>query len=257
MSTRREELSVGEHPSIAIKNLSGLVEVRSGEHDRVVVTIEADDADEWVVTQLHDSISVHPDDRRRRRVRRARVVVELPSGSDVEIRSASADVVLIGAFGSTKIRTMSGDVRAGAVTRLDVDTASGAARADAVASTAACNTASGDVEMGEVGGPLTIGTASGNVRVALAADDVEIGTASGDVRIGRFDGSSLTVKCISGDVSVGLPSGIRVEPDISTLAGRTSLPTPSITRIAGERRVVRVGLRTVSGDITLERVDAN
>ena len=56
-----------------------------------------------------------------------------------------------------------------------------------------------------------------------------IGTTSGDVRIDRADGSSIGVKCISGDVTLGLPAGIRVEPDISTLSGRTSLPTPSRT----------------------------
>jgi hypothetical protein len=64
------------------------------------------------------------------------------------------------------------------------------------------------------------------------------------------------VKSISGDVIVGLPPGIRVEPDITTLSGRTQLPTPVPSTGTEPRRVVRVGLKTVSGDITIRRVDA-
>lgn len=257
MSTRHEELPVGEHPSVMIKTSSGVVEARATGTDRVVVTIVGDDADDWVIEQLGDSVTIHPEERRRRRVRSARVLVELPAGSDLDVKSASADVVLVGDLGATRIRTASGNVQTGAVTRLDVNTASGAARATSVSSTASCSTASGDVEMGDVGGRLTVSTASGDVQVARASDDVQIGTASGDVRIRRFEGSSLTVKCISGDVTVGLPAGIRVEPDISTLSGRTRLPDPVPTGSAGDRRVVRIGLKTVSGDITIERVDSN
>jgi len=256
VSMRREELVVGDHAAVAITVSSGLVEARTGPSNQVNVTIVGDDADRWVVEQLGDSITIHPGERRRR-VRSAQVLVALPAGSDLDVRSASADVVLVGDLGATKIRTASGDVQIEAVARLDVDTASGDARAASVASTTSCSTASGDVEMGEVGGRLTVSTASGNVRVSRAADDAQIGTASGDVRIGRFDGSSLTVRCISGDVTVGLPAGIRVEPEISTLSGRTRLPNAATATTIAERRLVRVGLQTVSGDITIERVAAD
>jgi hypothetical protein len=60
---------------------------------------------------------------------------------------------------------------------------------------------------------------------------------------------------MSGDIDLGLPSGIRVEPQISTMSGRTMLPTPATASgDAAERRVVRVKLRTMSGDITIARV---
>ena len=147
-----------------------------------------------------------------------------PVGSDVDVDSASADVTLAGELGAVRLRSASGDLRVESAVRLDAATASGELRVRGVRTEATCSTASGDVDLGDVGGRLTISTASGDVRVSSAADDLQIGTASGDVRVGRYDGSVIDVKAISGDVRVGLPAGIRVEPDISTLSGRTTLP---------------------------------
>jgi DUF4097 and DUF4098 domain-containing protein YvlB len=115
---------------------------------------------------------------------------------------------------------------------------------------------SGDIAAGSVAGRLIATTASGDVRVARAGGQVIIGTTSGDVRVERFDGAELTVKSVSGDVELGLPSGIRVEPDLSTLSGRTRLPAPATALPppqASPRRVVRLHVLTVSGDITIER----
>ena len=74
--------------------------------------------------------------------------------------------------------------------------------------------------------------------------------------IRRCLGNDIAIKTISGDVTVGLPSGIRVHPDIATLSGRTTLPAPGAVAPvdAGSRREVRLRLRTVSGDIRVERV---
>jgi hypothetical protein len=60
---------------------------------------------------------------------------------------------------------------------------------------------------------------------------------------------------VSGDIAIGLPGGIRVEPDISTLSGRTKLPSRPPAATTEPRRPVRVRLRSVSGNITIERVD--
>ena len=80
-----------------------------------------------------------------------------------------------------------------------------------------------------------------------------VGSTSGDVRVNRCCGSDIAVRSISGDVRVGLPSGIRVEAEISTLSGRASLPEPAPSSDQGDRRPVRLHLKTVSGDIRVER----
>lgn len=252
---RREEFTVGDHPGASISVRTGSVEVRAGATGRIVVTLDGPDVDRWDVSQLGDSVSVKPASRDGWRARSTRVLVEVPAGTDVEVRSASADISLSGDFGATRIKSASGDVRVGSASRLDVDTASGDATATSVAAVTSCSTASGDVELGHVGGRLTVSTASGSVRVGRADDDVEIGSASGDVRVERCGGSDIALKSISGDLVVGLPAGIRVEPDLTTLSGRTHLPVPAPAGGTESRRVVRVALRTVSGDITIRRVD--
>lgn len=252
---RHEEFSVGDRPSVAIDVRTGSVEVRSAAAGRIAVALDGPDVDRWDVTQLGDSISITPATRSGWRSRATRVLVDVPAGADVEVRSATADVALSGEFGATRIKTASGDVRVGSATRLDINTASGDAAATSVGAVTSCTTASGDVDLGRIGGRLSVSTASGDVRVAEAADDVEIGSASGDVRVGWCGGSDISLKSISGDLVIGLPPGIRVEPDLSTLSGRTHLPEAAPRGGPEPRRVVRVGLKTVSGDITIRRVD--
>lgn len=248
---------MGDVPSVSVGNRSGSVEVRSGSAGHAVVTVESSDADDWDIDRLGDAITVRPK-RSGWRSPSARVLVEVPHGSNVDVTTASASVTLSGVLGATRIKSASGDIRLGSVDRLDIDTASGDVRAAAVASSASCDTASGDVWVERAGGRLTVSTASGDVRIVEAADDVEIASASGDIRVDRFDGGSIAVRALSGDVHLGLPSGIRVEPDLSSLSGRTRLPAPRTSAMPitdRPPRVVRVGVRTVSGDITIRRVE--
>ncbi len=180
---RHEEFTVGDRPAASIEIRSGALEVRTGDVGHVRVSLDGPDVDQWAVAQLGDSISVEPPSRGGWRTRSTRVLVEVPVGADVDVRSASADITLSGDFGATRIKSASGDVRVGTVARLDIDTASGDATATAVGAVTSCSTASGDVDLGRVGGRLTVSTASGDVRVTEADDDVEIGSASGDVRV--------------------------------------------------------------------------
>ena len=229
-------LNVGERTNIELDVPSGSIEVRVGRAGVVVVDIDADNADEWDVLQLGDSISVRFGRRRGWKSRSARILVEAPTDTNAEISTASADVYLAGTLGAIRARSASGDVRADTVDRLDA------------------STASGDIKVGAVTGRLSANTVSGDVQADTVGEDLDAGTASGDVRVGCCHGASITVKSVSGDIVLGLPAGIRVEPDISTLSGRTTLPTPSRTSPAGARRPVRVRLRTVSGNITIERL---
>lgn len=253
--SRQQTFDVVGAARLDVETKSGAVEVRAGAPGRVEVQLDGDD-EGWVVEQMGDTIAVRPPPSWSWRSRSVRVRVLAPANSDVEVRAASADVGLLGRHGVVRIRTVSGDVRVDAVGKLDVSTASGDVRVGAVDVDLGCSTASGDVEVGDVMGRLTASTASGGVHASRLAGDAQIGTASGDVRIDRYEGSDLAIKCVSGDIVVGLPAGIRVEPDISTLSGRTRLPVPRPPTGAppAPRRVVRVWLRTVSGNVTIDRV---
>lgn len=248
-----QQFTVGERLIVDIDVRTGSVDVRTGAPGSATVQLDSGSTDDWQVIQLGDSLVIRAAGRRARAVR---MLVEVPPATDVEVKSVSADLTLVGTLGATRVHTVSGNVRIDSVARLDLNSVSGDVRASVVAGDASITTVSGDVDVREVSGRLTASSSSGDIRVSKVADDLTIGTTSGDVRCDCARGASVGVKCISGDVVVGLPAGIRVEPDISTLSGRTTLPKPSGAAPAAAPRVVRVRLRTVSGNITIERVTA-
>lgn len=254
--SRRETFEVIPPVRIDVETRSGSVDVRTCDGPTVIVTIDGQAADDWDIAALAGAVTIRPGWGWR--AKSARITIETPTGTDLEVRGASTDVSLFGTLGTVRLRTASGDVRADRVGSLEVNTASGDVRAQIVDGDALVTTVAGDIELQRIGGRLTASTASGDVRVLEAGGDVHAGTTSGDVRIGRFGGDQLSVKCVSGDVDLKLPAGIRVEPDLSTLSGRTRLPRPS-TGVAPsqpadtDRRVVKIAIRTVSGDISIDR----
>lgn len=229
--------TTGNRTMLTIDLPSGTIEVRSGDSPTLTVHLDTDQPDDWEVSQFGDTVSVRAPRRRGLRLRSAKVYVEAPIGTHLDVNAASADITLSGTLGEVRVRSASGDLRAGTLDRLDAATASG------------------DIRVGTVQGRLTAGTASGDIRADRVGDDVEAHTASGDIRIDRFDGTAVDAKTVSGDIHLGLPAGIRVEPDIATLSGRTTLPKPTAASPTVEpRRTVRVRLRSVSGSVTIERV---
>ena len=252
---RDERFAVEGRARLDVNVPTGSIQVHVGEDGAVDVSIESTNTDEFEVTCIGNSVSVVQPSRWLMRSTNTRLVVRVPRGSDVEVRSASGDVELRGMLGAVRARTASGDVDAEHVGRLEANTASGNARVAAASGDASFNTASGDVSLGRIDGRLTASLASGDLRAEWTSGSVDVGTASGDVSIARCDGDEIVVKTVSGDIHLGLPSGIRVEPEIATLSGRTVLPEPSgAPSSTTTRRVVRVRLRSVSGDIRIDRV---
>lgn len=251
--TRQERYDVGDRPSIEVDMASGSVDVRGGPPGLVVVAIGGNE-DAWDVGQVGDTVTVRP--RSRFRGRSGRITVDVPAGTGVDIRTASADVSLDGELGPTRVRTASGTVRAAVLGELAVSTSSGDVRVQSVGADSHATSVSGDLELHRVGGRLTATTASGDVRVRQLVGDAEISTTSGDVRIDHFDGSTASIRSVSGDIELGLPTGIRVEPDLATVSGHTRLPDPAppaVPSSGAPRRTVRLVIKTVSGDITLAR----
>lgn len=253
MSARHETFAVGGPTRLDIRIASGEVTVRAGASDHVRVTIEATDADEFEVNRVGDTISISHESRWRLRSRSARVAIETPVGTDVEVATATAEVRLTGPMGFARVKTASGDVWVEQADRLEIGTASGSCRIGEIGHDSRVNAVSGDLAGRTVGGRLTATTASGDIRVDHVGGDVEAATTSGDIRIERCDGSDIVARSVSGDVIVGLPTGIRVDADLSTLSGRTVLPEPATGAATEPRRPVRLRLRSVSGDLRVNR----
>jgi hypothetical protein len=180
--------------------------------------------------------------------------VACPPGSNVEVRSKSADVDARGTLGNVGVSTASGDVGLRTVDgNLNVKSASGDIRAGRVGGNASVHTASGDVGLEAVGGRLTVNAVSGDVRVGEALGDATVTTVSGDQSHEAVFAGSVTAQSVSGDVLVAVRRGARVYLDCNTLSGDTSSELDMTGDPGGEGKPIEIRVKTVSGDITITR----
>lgn len=249
-----ETFAVGDLARLDVDIPAGSIRVQNGAPGKVSVSIDAADPDIVEVSHLGDAVTIRHAGRWLGRGRPIRAFIEVPPGSEITVVTASADVRLLGEFGPSRVRTASGDIEVERAERADLDAASGDLRVRSVPGNLAVSTASGDVTVGSVGGRLAASLTSGTLRVDLVDGPLEVTTTSGDVAVRRCNGDDITVKSVSGDVALGLPTGIRVDPDIHTLSGRTVLPRPAGSGSGGnDRRRVRLRIHTISGDIRIDR----
>lgn len=109
------------------------------------------------------------------------VTVQLPAGSRVEAKAASAELRGVGRLGDV--------VFDGAYRHIKIDEAA-SVRLTAV---------DGDVEIGRLGGPATISTARGDIRITEAVrGTVELRTQSGDITLGAAPGVSAALDAHTG-----------------------------------------------------------
>lgn len=249
---RQEQWPVGEHPSVEVNVPVGVVEVHVGDAGTIQVTLDSSSAAEFDISKTGDRVAVRHPSRWSIRGRSCRVNVTVPAGTDVSVDVASADVRLSGRLGIVRIRTVSGGIETDGAARLEVSTASGDITGGSVEGDVSVSTVSGDCSLRTVGGRVDATLTSGELRIDRCTGDVSVRSTSGSTRIGHCDGNEISVRTLSGDVRMGLPSGIRVEADISTLSGKASMPEPAAPT-AGDRRPVRLKLKTVSGDIRIVR----
>jgi DUF4097 and DUF4098 domain-containing protein YvlB len=122
------------------------------------------------------------------------------------------------------------------------------------ASAVAVSTGSGDVAIGTSGGPTVVKTGSGDLTVADAHADVAMTTGSGDLVIRSAHRGRVSVKGASGDVRLGIPAGIPVWTDISTVSGEIHSNLNGAGQPEEGADHVEVRAKTVSGDVVLTEV---
>jgi DUF4097 and DUF4098 domain-containing protein YvlB len=112
------------------------------------------------------------------------VTVQLPAGSRVHVKAASAEFRAVGRFGDVAFEGAHGSIK--------VDEASSARVASAA----------GDVTIGRLNGPA------------------EISTSKGDIRIAEAVRGTLMLRTQAGEVSVGAAAGVSAALDAGTSYGR-------------------------------------
>ena len=252
---------------------SGAIHVETGATTESQVIITGHDADRVRVDLAGDDLSVvaprhgssffgadhHLD---------VRVVV--PPGSDLATKTGSAGLLARGSLGAVSLRSGSGDVdleRVDGAGRIEVGSGditiadaqhelrlkSGSGRVS-LARTGAevtVSTGSGDVTIGRCEAATVVKTGSGHLRVTESHADLALSTASGDLVVETLHRGRVTVKGASGEVRLGIPAGVPVWTDISTVTGRISSSVPGSGQPAEGQDHVEVRVTTVSGDVAL------
>ena len=109
------------------------------------------------------------------------VTVQLPAGSRVEAKAASAELRAVGRFGDVAF-----------------EGAHGAIKLDEAASVR-LTTVAGDVSVGRLNGPAEISTGKGDIRIAEAVrGTVVLSTQSGDISVGAAAGVSAALDAGTG-----------------------------------------------------------
>lgn len=139
------------------------------------------------------------------------VTVQLPSGSRVEAKAASAELRGVGRLGDVAFEGAQGSV--------DLDETAGAR----------LTLQAGDVTVGRLDGPATISTQKGDIRVAEA------------VR------GTVTLQTQAGGISVGAARGVSASLDAGTAFGRIS---NTLQNTEGGAADLRIHATTAYGDIT-------
>ena len=103
--------------------------------------------------------------------------------------------------------------------------------------------------------PVQVKSGSGDMRVRHAEQDVALSTASGDLVIDEMHRGQLAAKNVSGDIRVGIPAGIPVWTDISSMTGSVRSDLEGAGEPAEGQDFIEVRAKTISGDVFLEQLE--
>jgi DUF4097 and DUF4098 domain-containing protein YvlB len=190
--------------------------------------------------------------------RRLRLDARAPDGTEVRVRTGSADTRGRGSFGTLSVESGSGDVDfedVGGDTA--IKSGSGDIRLRTVTGDAAVSTGSGDVDIDRVGGGAHVRSASGDVHIGEAGADVTVQTASGDQQVDAVAEGLVTLQSASGDMTVGVRRGSRLAVDARSMSGDTSseidLEVDEAEYLGEEGPLVELRATAMSGDIRVVR----
>ena len=262
--------------NLYVENGSGSVDVHADDTTETTVEVSGRRADEAIVTQDGDQITVVAPKSRSGLLGgdgRLDMVIGVPAGSTLAVRTGSADVTCRGSYRAGKVKSGSGDV---SIEILDgpavVETGSGNVGIDTADQELRVKSGSGDVRVGYAGGPASISTGSGDVQIGTSAapavvktgsgdldvtesrDDVAMTTGSGDFLVRSASRGRLSAKGASGDVHVGVPAGVPVWTDVSTVSGQIRSSLQGAGEPAEGADHVELRAKVVSGDIVLTQV---
>jgi DUF4097 and DUF4098 domain-containing protein YvlB len=262
--------------SLYVEIGSGLVQVNATETTETEVHVDGEDAEDTIVEERGDQIVVIGPQRRVGFFGFGgdlMVTVTLPLDSDLTTKLGSAALVATGRLGAARIKNGSGDVRVEVLTAdaviqsgsgdvevgsslgdLRVKSGSGHVQIGKVAGSTVIASGSGRITVGDAEDEVVTKTGSGDIRIADVSNHVTMTSGSGDLEVGRIRKGVMKAKTASGDVRVGVPSGIPVWTDISCLTGNVRSDLEGAGQPQDGQDYIEIRATTVSGDINLSQL---
>jgi DUF4097 and DUF4098 domain-containing protein YvlB len=255
----RRTVPVNASALVRVHALDGDVRIRGESRSDVqVIDLERDSRRNGVrVSGSGDEITVEAEGRRD-------VEVRVPTGTRIQARARSGDIIISGVAGSVAVETMGGDVVIdGSPATFTAETLNGDVRVLGDVQTVRIASVSGDIQIPRATGSIEATTTSGDVEIT--SRNVSSGSfesTSGDV---VFDGdvapdALLRFRSSSGDILLTVSSSVNADFDLDSVVGdlRSDLgPRPERSRYTGGASSrftagnggARIIVRNVSGDI--------
>lgn len=199
------------------------------------------------------------------------VTVQLPTGSEVEVTGAWAQVHGEGRLGKVRVKTSSGDVRLDTTGPLEVIASHGSITVDHVQGPAEITTSSGSLRIGTVDGPAVLKNSHGTTTVGDALGDLRVSGANGDILIEHAEGSvtattshgalrvddvargTVQLETSYGAIEIGIRQGTAAWLDAGSRAGQVHNALTASDSPDKSEDTVEVRAHTRFGNIDIRR----
>ncbi|MFJ2953527.1 DUF4097 family beta strand repeat-containing protein [Streptomyces sp. NBC_00669] len=142
------------------------------------------------------------------------VMVDLPTGSGVEVTGSWTRVLGEGRFGEVRVKTSGGDVRFDTTGPVQLTASYGAVTIDRIEGTAEITASFGSLRVGTIDGPAVLKNSHGATTVGAAIGDLRVSGAHGNIDIARAEGS-VTATTAHGALGIAEVARGKVQLDTS------------------------------------------
>ena len=180
------------------------------------------------------------------------VVVQLPSGSQIQGLVSYGDFDVEGRAGDCAIKTSYGNVRVGEAGAVELHTSYGDIDVGRAAG-AEISLSWGTIRIGEANGATNIKSAGGDIVVEKARGDIQARTSYGDVRVTQAARGSLTLATAFGALRVGVARGTATHLDLVAESGTVRNDLEESDGQVKTEDTLAVRAHTKYGDISISR----